>query len=199
MAYVSEILFVDPSVDDLETILRGLRPGVGAIVLDPAMPAARQVSATLAGRRDLDAVHVIAHGAPGEVSFAAGKWSAATLVDEAENLAAIGRALATHGELRLWSCNTAAGVAGFAFIEALAKATGADVAATSARVGAAALGGTWDLAAFAHPPARAPLTTAAMATYAGVMATTITLTTESDVSIAGNFAGTNVADSTNGL
>ena len=30
MTYVSEILFVDPSVDDIETILRNLRPGVEA-------------------------------------------------------------------------------------------------------------------------------------------------------------------------
>src|SRR4051794_30473503 len=30
----SELLFVDPSVSDLDTILRNLRPGVEAIVLD---------------------------------------------------------------------------------------------------------------------------------------------------------------------
>ena len=36
MAYVSEFLFVDPSVDDIETILSGLRPGVEARVLDAA-------------------------------------------------------------------------------------------------------------------------------------------------------------------
>src|SRR5271167_1320995 len=38
-ASVSEILFVDPSVDDVETILRGLRPRVQARVLDSGMPA----------------------------------------------------------------------------------------------------------------------------------------------------------------
>ena len=118
MAYVSEILFVDPSVDDIETILHGLRPGVEARVLDPATPAARQIALALEGFQDLDAVHVIAHGAPGRVNFSAGEWSAATLKDEAEDLAAIGRALAEDGELRLWSCDTGAGAAGAAFIEA---------------------------------------------------------------------------------
>ena len=48
MAYVSEILFVDPSVDDVETILRGLRPGVEAKALDPAVPAAKQIAKALA-------------------------------------------------------------------------------------------------------------------------------------------------------
>ena len=150
----------------------GCGPGVEARVLDPATPAAQQIAAALADRRDLAAVHVIAHGAPGEVNFASGDWSVATLEDDAEDLAAIGRALAEDGELRLWSCDTAAGAAGTAFIEALAQATGADVAASTGRIGAAALGGTWDLAAFAHrAPARPPLTAAAMAAYAGVLAT----------------------------
>ncbi len=68
-----EVLFVDPGVPDIATIFGNLRPGVEAIVLDKSQPAARQMAAALAGRRDLDAVHVIAHGAPGRVSFAAGE------------------------------------------------------------------------------------------------------------------------------
>ena len=75
----SEILFVDPSVSDIATILSGLRPEVEAIVLDSSRPAARQIAEALRGRRGLDAVHVIAHGAPGRVRFAAGEWSATTL------------------------------------------------------------------------------------------------------------------------
>ena len=77
MARPCEILFVDPSVSDIDTILGGLRPGVEARVLDPALPAARQIAQTLEGLRGLDAVHVIAHGAPGQVNFASGDWSVA--------------------------------------------------------------------------------------------------------------------------
>ena len=74
-ARVSEMLFVDASIDDLATILGNLRPGVEAVVLDRAVPPARQIAVALHGVRGLDAVHVIAHGAPGRVSFAAGLWS----------------------------------------------------------------------------------------------------------------------------
>src|SRR5208282_5151442 len=109
MARPREILFVDPSVSDIDTILSGLRPGVEAIVLDAAQPAVRQIAARLEGRYGISAVHIIAHGAPGRVNFASGDWSATTLEDEAENFAAIGRALAVDGELRLWSCDAAAG------------------------------------------------------------------------------------------
>src|ERR1700683_4610717 len=103
MSYVSEFLFVDPSVDDIETILCGLRPGVEAKVLDACVPAARQVALALEEVRDLDAVHFIARGASGRVNFAAGEWSLATLARDAESLAAIGRSLATRGERGLWS------------------------------------------------------------------------------------------------
>src|SRR3984893_16797707 len=101
MARTREVLFIDPAVSDRGTILGNLRPEVEAILLDRTRPAARQMAGALAGRHGLGAVHVIAHGAPGRVSFAAGDWSAETLVDEADDLAAIGRALVGGGELRL--------------------------------------------------------------------------------------------------
>ena len=43
----SEILFVDPAVSDIATILGGLRPEVEAIVLDSSRPAARQIAKAL--------------------------------------------------------------------------------------------------------------------------------------------------------
>ncbi len=71
---IREILFVDPLVPDLGSVLGNLRPEVEAIMLDRRSPAARQIAAALEGREGLDAVHVMAHGAPGRVSFAAGEW-----------------------------------------------------------------------------------------------------------------------------
>jgi uncharacterized protein DUF4347 len=169
----SETLFVDPAVADLETILGNLRPEVHVVVLDDRWPAARQIAAALYGRKGLDAVHVVAHGAPGRVRFAAGDWSAETLLRDAGDLAAIGRALGEDGELRLWSCDTAAGRAGAAFVGALARTTGAYVAAADARVGAEPLGGVWELAARASlEPPQPPLTSAGVGAYAGVLAAT---------------------------
>src|SRR4249920_1175109 len=112
----SELLFVDPSISDIGTLLGCLRPEVEAIVLDSVRPAARQMAATLSGRRGLHAVHVIAHGAPGRIAFVEGAWSAVTLAGEADALAMIGGALAGDGELRLWCCDTAAGADGAMFL-----------------------------------------------------------------------------------
>lgn len=71
----NEVLFIDRGVSDVGQILRGLRPHVEAIVLRPDAPAARQMAEALRNRRELEAVHIMAHGAPGRVSFAAGDWT----------------------------------------------------------------------------------------------------------------------------
>jgi len=189
MARTSEILLLDPGVSDIETILGNLRPEVEAILLDPVRPAARQMAAALAEERHLAAIHVIAHGALGRVSFGAGEWSTETLLRDAGDLSAIGRALGEDGELRLWSCDTAAGLAGAAFVGALARTTGAYVAAADARVGAEALGGAWELAARTSlEPPQPPLTSAGVGAYAGVLAA-IEITVSGripDVSTAGS-------------
>ena len=93
MTRVSEVLFVDPFVSDLQTILENLRPEVRAIVLDAQRPAARQIAAALEQGEALDAVHIIAHGAPGRVCFASGEWSSETLENEAEDFVAISKSL----------------------------------------------------------------------------------------------------------
>ena len=188
----SEILFVDPAVSDLETILKNLRPEVRAIVLDPRRPATGQIAAALEGHAGLDAIHVIAHGAAGRVSFASEEWSAGTLKHAAHDLAAIGRALATDGELRLWSCETASGHAGEVFVEALSKVTGAVVCASKSLVGAAALGGAWEISARASAfTPLPPLSSDGLLSYAAV------LPTPGDLTLSGLITDTGSSKSVN--
>ena len=164
----SEIAFIDPAVDDIATILEGLRPEVEALILDREHPVSRQIADALAGKKDLDAVHVIAHGAPGRVSFAAGEWSAETLAGAADDLAAIRKALRPGGELCLWSCHAGRGDAGEAFINRLAELTGAPIAAAKGLVGATSRGGTWQLDHLT--PALPPVTSQAVENYVGLLA-----------------------------
>jgi hypothetical protein len=111
------------------------------------------------------------------------------VADDTEDLAAIGRALAASGDLTLWSCQTAAGPAGAAFIADLAQASGADIAAATGLIGAAAFGGAWELAGESQLSAtQPPLTAAGMVSYAGVLvASEITVTGTLPV---GNTTGT---------
>lgn len=165
-----EFVFVDPAVTDPQLLLAAVRTGVQKILLSDKKPALRQIARTLEGRGQVDAIHVIAHGEPGAINFAAGPFSHETLEAHAGDLADIGSALAADGSLLLWSCSTGSGKRGADFVDAIGRATGAHVSAARGFVGAEALGGTWMLdgdSSFA----RAPFSERCMATYPGVMAT----------------------------
>ncbi|TPN80420.1 DUF4347 domain-containing protein [Mesorhizobium sp. CU2] len=175
-ASIFEVAFVDPSVSDPDTILCNLRPGVEAIMLDGAAAPARQMVAALEGRGSLDAVHVIAHGAPGRVSFSGGEWTARTIEDDEADLAAIGRALGPDGGINLWSCEVGAGDAGADFLGALARAAGVPAAAATDRVGSQALGGNWQLdMRSGGVAAQPPLTEVGMGIYAAVLAVEVSI------------------------
>lgn len=183
MAMTRALAFVDSGVADIPVLLGNLRPEIEAIVLDASVPAPAQIAAALAARPAPGAIHILAHGRPGEVSFAAGALSQATLPEHAADLARIGRALA-GGKLHLWSCRTAQGATGSDFTTALAAAAGAPVAAASGLVGAAERGGCWTLDARVGDDdddgdgdgddeiaGIAPLTAAGIAAYSAVLET----------------------------
>ena len=170
MTHPHEIAFIDPAITDIDALLSGLRPDVEAIILSRTDPAVAQMARAVEGQTDLGAIHVIAHGLPGEVSFAAGALSVETIDDEAAGLRSLGAALGAEGILSIWACHTGAGERGAAFTDMLAKRTGARVATASDLVGAAARGGVWALDRGVGA-GRPPLTAAGMAAYGGVMAT----------------------------
>ena len=165
-----EIAFVDPSIPHLGALLAGIRHDIEPIVLSRTEPAILQMARTVRERTKLDAIHVIAHGRPGEVSFAAGALSAETLDGDTAELADLGRALGSEGGLFLWACEAGRGTRGAAFVEALARRTGASVAAATGPVGARSLGGNWSLDRGAAP-SRDPLTAAGASAYPGLLAT----------------------------
>jgi hypothetical protein len=168
---ISEFAFVDPGVADLGALLQGLRPEIEAVVLGAERSALAQIADRLAGLRGLRAIHIIAHGAPGEIGFTAGRLSLATIPGCARDLARIGDTLGADGELLLWSCETGRGAEGERFIAALEKATRASVAASTGIVGAAAKGACWKLDAYGGLDSLpVPLTAAGVEAYPGVLA-----------------------------
>jgi hypothetical protein len=82
-------------------------------------------------------------GRPGPQDPAACRAMLAPLPDSLPRKRGRVRALAATGDLRLWNCRTAAGPVGAAFIAGPAQAAGADIAAATGRVGAAAQSGDW--------------------------------------------------------
>ncbi|MFM2404785.1 MAG: hypothetical protein RL223_2665, partial [Pseudomonadota bacterium] len=117
------------------------------IVTDPARDGLTQVGELLAARGELSAVHLVGHGTAGQFSFGGGAIDANTLGRQAEALRGWGRALAPGGDLLLYGCDTGAGEAGAALLDALQALTGADVAASTDATGGLGTGGDWLLEA----------------------------------------------------
>jgi hypothetical protein len=164
-----EILFIDPAVPDFATLADGVRAVVRPVLLDARRDALEQIADALERGAGYDTVHVVTHGAPGRLEFSSGALSHAKLFHHAGALARIRAALAPDGELLLWACAAGQGAAGRLLIDALAEATGANVAAASHDIGDAARGASWTLDAAHAPLAAVPFTRETIANYRGLL------------------------------
>ncbi|MES2919061.1 MAG: DUF4347 domain-containing protein, partial [Pseudomonadota bacterium] len=129
------------------------------VILDATRDGVAQVSDILENYVGLTAVHLLSHGAQGNVRLGTSTLSTSRLDDEQARLATWGRALAADGDLLLYGCDVGHEEAGVTFVQQLAVFTGADVAASDDGTGS---GGDWILevsagvietAAFAVEPA----------------------------------------------
>jgi Domain of unknown function (DUF4347)/Putative flagellar system-associated repeat len=143
----NEIAFVMGNLPDLQTLIEGIKPGVEVHILDPLGDAIAEMDSTLNGRSALDAIHIFSHGASGSLALGTTTLNCNTLLDHQSQLAELGSHLTASGDLLLYGCNVAQGADGQAFIESIARTTGADVAASTDLTGATSLGGDWTLEA----------------------------------------------------
>ena len=146
-----ELVFVDARVPDHEQLvadLLGQNDGwrrLEVVVLDPERDGIAQVTEALAARLQLDAVHLISHGAEGAVQLGATWLDAGSLAANEAAVARWGESLKADGDLLFYGCDVAASSTGEAFLARLAALTAADVAASADLTGAEALGGDWRL------------------------------------------------------
>ena len=133
-------LFVDPRVADWRTLTRDVASTTRIVVLDLAADGVTQIAAALRPVRDLAAIHILSHGATADIRIGANGLTAANLALYADELSSIGAALRDGGDILVYGCEVGQGEFGRAFVERLADAAGASVAASSAPVGAADLG-----------------------------------------------------------
>ena len=140
-----QIVFIESDVPDLAKLIADAYPGTEMVILDANQDGLQQMAALLAGRSDIDAIHIFSHGTEASLNLGTLTLDATNLDQRADHLAAIGNALSGDGDILLYGCNVSAGADGAGFIAALAAATGADVAASNDLTGAARLGGNWVL------------------------------------------------------
>ena len=141
----TQILFIDAAVTDAATLLASVDPSIEVVQLSANEDGLAQIARALDGRTDIGALHIVSHGAPGALVLGGVQIDQAALATHGAELATIRAALGDDADLLLYGCDVAAGDTGAAFTQALAAATGADVAASIDITGAARLGGNWTL------------------------------------------------------
>lgn len=160
----NEIAFIDAGAADWQTLIAGLREGIEVHVLDASRDGLTQINEILAGRTGFDAIHVLSHGASGEITLGNTLLTLGNVDVRAGELAILGQALSGEGDLLIYGCDVGQGLDGALFGQRLSLLTGADVATSSDTTG---ISGNWTLerASGAIESAGA-LTSAAQAAYA---------------------------------
>jgi len=144
-----EVVVVDATVVDWQTLVAGISPDTPLIVLHPdgnGMGEIEMLASFLSKHQNLDAIHLVTEGRTGALQLGNEVLYEGDLQAASPYLAEIGAALKPGGDLMLYGCSVAAGDTGHQFIDDLSHALGdVDVAASTDKTGPTALGGDWDL------------------------------------------------------
>ncbi|WCL54134.1 DUF4347 domain-containing protein [Gimibacter soli] len=185
------LIVVDTSVAGFEKLLDGLSPDAEVLLFDGANGGLADLATALGGRAGLSSIQIVSHGGEGALVFGTDTVTADNIEDHSDALATIGKALGEGGDLLLYGCEVGGGGTGQAFIDAVAKATGADVAASDDLTGSVAAGGDWDLEIRTGDiEAETPFSDAALADFSGVLAIPGTINFSS-IGTAGSLGGAN--------
>ncbi|MCC0179539.1 DUF4347 domain-containing protein [Waterburya agarophytonicola K14] len=147
-----QIVFIDSQVTDLQILKNGVASGIEVIILDSHQDGIEQITEVLS-QKPYSKVHIVSHGSPGCLYLGNTQLSLDTLNTYKSQLKTWFNPPACstplnkggRGDLLLYGCNVAAGDAGEEFITKLHNITGAEIAASTTRIGNAAKGGNWEL------------------------------------------------------
>ncbi|TAD91388.1 MAG: DUF4347 domain-containing protein [Alphaproteobacteria bacterium] len=138
------LVVIGQDVADHDGLLAGVTGTDAVVAVGADACAIRSLSAALAAHAPVTALVVIGHGRPGAVALGTG-LDADRLLDNSRLVADWRHHMAAGATIQLLACEAAAGVAGNQLVGLLAALSGAEVAAATSRLGAAALGGSWQL------------------------------------------------------
>ena len=145
------LVFIDPTVDDYQQLVAGVKPDAEVILLASEQEGITQISETLDKYRSIASVHIVSNGDSGCVALGRTRLCLENLETYEAELQSWSTILApkrSDGEgipILFYGCNVAAGQRGEAFITRLHQLIGTDIAASTNNTGNPALAGDWDL------------------------------------------------------
>jgi large repetitive protein len=140
------VIFIDRSVVDYQLLVNEWQGRGDIVLIDNARDGIDQIMTALAGRTQLDAIHIVSHGDIGSFRLGLTTITQAAVQGElAASFVAIGGKLSANGDILIYGCDVGSGDAGQKLINAIALTTGADVAASIDDTGSILRGGDWTL------------------------------------------------------
>ncbi len=139
------IVFVDPRAIEVLRANHALVAGAELVLLDGNRSGIDQISAYLAQRQSVAAIHIVSHGQAGSLQLGNTTFDIDAAIANAQQLKAWRSALADNADILLYGCNLAADPRGRALVNQLADLTGADVAASTDPTANVSNGGNWIL------------------------------------------------------
>ena len=138
----NEVVFIDANLPDYQLLVDGVDPNAEVFLVEAGVDGWAYMSEVLSERTDIDAIHVLGHGAEGVAVLGTAVLDSEHLEEYREVLSTIGQALTSEGDILLWGCRVGAEGEGESFINQIASLTGADIAASDDLTG---ISGDWDL------------------------------------------------------
>ena len=148
-----EIIFIDRGVEDYQSLVNGVKPGIEIVVLDSNRDGIEQITEVLT-QNPFARVHIVSHGSPGCLYLGNSELNLDNLDNYAQQLKtwflyhqeAEPQAIGSHAlrgnqniplspSLLLYGCNVATGDAGEEFIDKLHRLTAANIAASTTAIG----------------------------------------------------------------
>ncbi|MFN7890247.1 MAG: DUF4347 domain-containing protein, partial [Pirellula sp.] len=148
----SEVVFIQAGVADYQALVADIEQNaldsgrkMSIFVLNGTEDGFSQIDNVLAQYTNLDAIHFVSHGSDGMIQLG-GSWLTAGNIEQFQSqLQSWGMSLNESGDILIYGCNVATGPEGQAFIDSVARLTGADVAASTDKTGDISRGGDWSL------------------------------------------------------
>jgi Ca2+-binding RTX toxin-like protein len=139
-----QLVAVDVHVADYKKLIDQLGDQYQFLVLTSESDALTQLADFVSTNPGFAAIHLISHGASGEIQLGSQTISGANVGRYAEQLSHIGAGVTPGGDFLLYGCDVAQGMNGQQFITNLAQLTRLDVAASTNKTGSQ---GDWVLEA----------------------------------------------------
>ena len=149
------LVALDPGLPAVNQLAAGVLPGATLLWLTAGDRLA-QIADFLATHRGYQSLHLVTHGAPGQIHWGEQVLSPETLPEQAATLQRWRAHLPPGFPLVLYGCAIAAGDRGRHFLQALHQETGATIYASATPTGSPAQGGDWEFSSAVAPHA-APL------------------------------------------